>query len=210
MEALVTKQGGRIKTWKQRWCVLNDENLYYYKPPKSLTIRDNSRYANRQGSIKITEIKEVGPATDEKKRHTFKVVTPERTYVIAANDEDQKKKWIKAIQTVIEKRAQKKTTSSRDSQGKPSPSIKKATVSESDMSVPIRKEYLEKTQKEIEILLENIDSKRDFEIENVINECEKQQLEILNELMAREISAVKEKYIPEQEEIRKDWCSKRT
>lgn len=31
-EGWLIKQGGFIKTWKQRWFILrNDKNLYYYK-----------------------------------------------------------------------------------------------------------------------------------------------------------------------------------
>jgi len=30
----MTKQGGRIKTWKRRWFILNDTGLYYFKKPQ--------------------------------------------------------------------------------------------------------------------------------------------------------------------------------
>jgi len=30
----LTKQGGRIKTWKRRWFILNDTGLYYFKKPQ--------------------------------------------------------------------------------------------------------------------------------------------------------------------------------
>jgi len=30
----LTKQGGRIKTWKRRWFILSDNCLYYFKSPK--------------------------------------------------------------------------------------------------------------------------------------------------------------------------------
>jgi len=43
-EGLVTKQGGRIKTWKRRWCVLSNIGLLYYKAQGSATM--NSRYNN--------------------------------------------------------------------------------------------------------------------------------------------------------------------
>lgn len=29
----MTKQGGRIKTWKRRWFILSDNVLYYFKNP---------------------------------------------------------------------------------------------------------------------------------------------------------------------------------
>ncbi len=31
-EGMVIKQGGRIKTWKHRWCVLDKKGVGYYKP----------------------------------------------------------------------------------------------------------------------------------------------------------------------------------
>ena len=42
----VTKQGGRVKTWKKRWMVLKDNCLYYFKKP------DVSRDLSKQSSIR--------------------------------------------------------------------------------------------------------------------------------------------------------------
>jgi len=33
-EGFLTKQGGSIKTWKKRYCVLKEDNLYYFKTQK--------------------------------------------------------------------------------------------------------------------------------------------------------------------------------
>lgn len=37
-EGLVTKQGGRIKTWKVRWCVLDENGLRYYKIDQDIKV----------------------------------------------------------------------------------------------------------------------------------------------------------------------------
>jgi hypothetical protein len=29
-EGFLTKEGGSIKTWKRRWCVIKDDNILYY------------------------------------------------------------------------------------------------------------------------------------------------------------------------------------
>jgi hypothetical protein len=33
-DGYLTKQGGNIKTWKKRWCVLKDGSIFYFKTPK--------------------------------------------------------------------------------------------------------------------------------------------------------------------------------
>jgi len=33
-EGWLTKQGGSIKSWKRRYCILKDSKLYYFKGPK--------------------------------------------------------------------------------------------------------------------------------------------------------------------------------
>ena len=35
-DGYLTKQGGNIKTWKKRWCVLKDGSIFYFKTPKVL------------------------------------------------------------------------------------------------------------------------------------------------------------------------------
>jgi hypothetical protein len=36
-DGYLTKQGGNIKTWKKRWCVLKDGSIFYFKTPKVLS-----------------------------------------------------------------------------------------------------------------------------------------------------------------------------
>jgi hypothetical protein len=36
-DGYLMKQGGNIKTWKKRWCVLKDGSIFYFKTPKVQT-----------------------------------------------------------------------------------------------------------------------------------------------------------------------------
>lgn len=121
------------------------------------------------------------------------------------------KKWIKAIKTVVEKSKTKRTQS-----------IETKTTPKTSLS-DVPKEYQDKTISELEILLGGlgkqvsqknkqnsnrniilIDSQQEFELSNYVENVINEQVTILNELMTREIGAVKQKYIPEQEDIRKE------
>ncbi|KYQ90723.1 hypothetical protein DLAC_09360 [Tieghemostelium lacteum] len=92
-EGSINKQGGRIKTWKRRWCILNEEGLHYYKSQNSI----------EKGSISIDSIMSV--ETDDKpqskKKHCFKVVTVERNYRICATDGQDRDEWVQSISKLL-------------------------------------------------------------------------------------------------------------
>merc|ERR1712156_1368427 len=133
-EGWLWKQGGRYKSWKRRWFILNDNCLYYFefttdKEPRGIIPLEN---------IRVREV------TDRSKSHCFelfcegnevikacktdsegKVVEGKHTvYRMSASTEEEKDEWIKCIQRSIshnpfydmlaarKKRVQRPTTSS--------------------------------------------------------------------------------------------------
>jgi len=110
-EGWLWKQGGRYKSWKRRWFILNDNCLYYFefttdKEPRGIIPLEN---------IKIREV------ADRSKQHCFelfcsgnevikacktdsegKVVEGKHTvYRMSASTEEEKDDWIKCIQQSI-------------------------------------------------------------------------------------------------------------
>jgi len=110
-EGWLWKQGGRYKSWKRRWFILNDNCLYYFefttdKEPRGIIPLEN---------IKIREV------ADRNKPHCFelfsggnevikacktdsegKVVEGKHTvYRMSAATEEEKEEWIKCIQQSI-------------------------------------------------------------------------------------------------------------
>jgi len=110
-EGWLWKQGGRYKSWKRRWFILNDNCLYYFefttdKEPRGIIPLEN---------IKIREV------ADRSKQHCFelfcsgnevikacktdsegKVVEGKHTvYRMSASTEEEKEDWIKCIQQSI-------------------------------------------------------------------------------------------------------------
>eukprot|EP00088_Acartia_fossae_P055204 TRINITY_DN6408_c1_g1_i1.p1 TRINITY_DN6408_c1_g1~~TRINITY_DN6408_c1_g1_i1.p1 ORF type:complete len:396 (+),score=98.58 TRINITY_DN6408_c1_g1_i1:186-1373(+) len=110
-EGWLSKQGGRYKSWKRRWFILNDNCLYYFefttdKEPRGIIPLEN---------IKVREVQ------DRNKQHCFelyssgnevikacktdsegKVVEGKHTvYRMSASTEEEKDEWIKCIQQSI-------------------------------------------------------------------------------------------------------------
>jgi len=111
-EGWLWKQGGRYKSWKRRWFILNDNCLYYFefttdKEPRGIIPLEN---------IKIREV------ADRSKQHCFelfcsgnevikacktdsegKVVEGKHTvYRMSASTEEEKDDWIKCIHSLFQ------------------------------------------------------------------------------------------------------------
>lgn len=111
-EGWLWKQGGRYKSWKRRWFILNDNCLYYFefttdKEPRGIIPLEN---------IKIREV------TDRNKQHCFelfcsgnevikacktdsegKVVEGKHTvYRMSASTGEEKDEWIKCIHNLFQ------------------------------------------------------------------------------------------------------------
>jgi len=110
-EGWLWKQGGRYKSWKRRWFILNDNCLYYFefttdKEPRGIIPLEN---------IRVREV------SDRSKQHCFelfsannevikacktdsegKVVEGKHSvYRMSASTEEEKDEWIKCIQQSI-------------------------------------------------------------------------------------------------------------
>ena len=86
-EGWIMKQGGKIKSWKKRWFILNGLNLNYY----------DKKGGKEAGSINLKTASEVSLAPDCKKQPAFKIVTPDRTYYLSTESSQEASDWIKAI-----------------------------------------------------------------------------------------------------------------
>ena len=83
-EGWATKQGGFWKTWKRRWFVLSGKTLEYSKQPG----------VQSQGKIDLNEVSEIGIAFQCKKGPSLQMVTPERTYLMVLQNENEVNEWI--------------------------------------------------------------------------------------------------------------------
>ena len=95
MQGWVVKRGGRIKTWKKRYMVVNNVGIVYYKGP------DDSE---EQGVIPFSDMTTVAgvvanavPSVMTGKPNSFAVHTAERTYYVSVNPIEERGKWIRAI-----------------------------------------------------------------------------------------------------------------
>ena len=85
------KRGGRMKTWKDRWFVIRNSVLYYYKSQVDTTLL--------MGHIILPEYSVKEDASDETDRENSFCLVKEnaRTYVFQAKDAKSRLKWIKVL-----------------------------------------------------------------------------------------------------------------
>lgn len=84
----LTKEGGSIKTWKKRWCVLKNGALHYSK----------SQNSGDLGIIRLDTAGAIGPTDLRKnKKFCFTIESPVRTYFICAPNEKEKEAWIREL-----------------------------------------------------------------------------------------------------------------
>ena len=101
------KQGGRVKTWKRRYFVLDSAgHLTYY-----MSETDAEQSSNRLGVINIKKALYVTPRSKESKDegnwppvvpidNCFIIITNDRNYGIYAESELDSQKWVKTLQAV--------------------------------------------------------------------------------------------------------------
>lgn len=87
-EGYLTKQGGRVKTWKTRWFILHRNELKYFKDKMSTEpIR----------TLNLTECTAVQFDYSQEKINCFCLVFPERTYYMCTKTGIEADEWIKLI-----------------------------------------------------------------------------------------------------------------
>ncbi|ELR14569.1 PH domain containing protein [Acanthamoeba castellanii str. Neff] len=104
-EGYLTKQGGKVKTWKRRWFSLDsDYVLHYY----------TNVGAELKGEFSLKTAGEIREIPHKKKfPYLFEVETPNRTYRMAADNEESMEKWLVAL-----KRARDGTDSMEEAEAK--------------------------------------------------------------------------------------------
>mmetsp|Transcript_6443 Transcript_6443/g.19522 ORF Transcript_6443/g.19522 Transcript_6443/m.19522 type:complete len:1618 (-) Transcript_6443:166-5019(-) len=84
------KQGGKVKSWKKRWCVVSNTLLYYFRHP------DDQEAA---GSIPLDASSVVFAEDRTKKKYCFEVSTRFRNFFLYAENELEMASWMDVIKT---------------------------------------------------------------------------------------------------------------
>ncbi|GCA62257.1 hypothetical protein KIPB_002346 [Kipferlia bialata] len=85
------KQGGRIKSWRIRFCVLEYQNLFYYRKEGDSVPR---------GTISLASGAVVTPVQSNRSHpHIFTIAIPgeTRVYVFEAEDEAERRRWVRLL-----------------------------------------------------------------------------------------------------------------
>ncbi|KAL6061765.1 Rho GTPase-activating protein 25 [Balamuthia mandrillaris] len=84
----LTKQGGVVKSWRRRYCILKGNRLYYFKDRND---------TSPQGVIMLDEaqVATAGPVT--KKPNSFEIRAQNRVYYMFTDTTKQREEWMTAI-----------------------------------------------------------------------------------------------------------------
>lgn len=91
---------GRNKKWKQRWFVLRSDQLCYFKKEKENAPQRKISLETILDSIEIDSM-------SESRQNCFKVITPQRNYVLCADSEETLENWLDALSVAV-RRAKRK------------------------------------------------------------------------------------------------------
>jgi len=112
----LVKEGGKFKTWKKRWMVLKNNVIYYSKKQNS-------------GELGIIRLNGITPdqvtisQRTRKNAFMFEIKTPNRTYFLCSDTEQDRLSWIDSI----------KQSMGTKSGGSGNPGAKKINVSDFDL-----------------------------------------------------------------------------
>ncbi|ETO00248.1 hypothetical protein RFI_37205 [Reticulomyxa filosa] len=99
IEGWMKKQGEKfIKSWKNRWCVLyEDQKLYYYVDAKPQNARGVADLSMTQSIVMVDSLK-------------IEIITPKRIWYFECGDAKQRNSWVNAIAKVTKARVIVKKT----------------------------------------------------------------------------------------------------
>jgi len=92
-EGWLTKEGGNIKNWKKRWCVLQDGKMTYFE----------KKGGKQKGYIPLRVMERVQPLNYKKKKNCFEIQTPDRNYHMVAASPQAMKEWIDILTAELSK-----------------------------------------------------------------------------------------------------------
>jgi len=91
-EGYLTKEGGKRKTWRKRWCVLQ---------PASGTLFYHQKKGGRlMGKISLRFCGEIRPISYKKKKFCFAIETPDRQWHICTDTQKEMDEWIADLKQV--------------------------------------------------------------------------------------------------------------
>ena len=101
----LTKEGGGFKSWKKRWFWLKDGCLHYSKTKNGKDL----------GVIRLENATHIKPdtAARPKKKNVFEIPTPDRTYYLCADTQEDRDEWValcqaaKKVQKTLQKEKKK-------------------------------------------------------------------------------------------------------
>jgi len=95
----LTKEGGRIRSWKRRWFVLESGCIRYYKDKTDRKVLGEIQL---EGPCAVISPAATGGGNIQQKQCTLQVQTPSRTYRMYADSVAEKDEWVKVIQSVLD------------------------------------------------------------------------------------------------------------
>jgi serine/threonine protein kinase len=87
-KGFLVKEGGQIRSWKKRWCVLKNGGLHYSKSHTSGDLGVIN--LSTAGVIKVSDAR-------PKKKFCFEISTPARTYYMCAESSSELSSWVKEL-----------------------------------------------------------------------------------------------------------------
>eukprot|EP01121_Diplochlamys_sp_Union-15-3_P009003 TRINITY_DN2429_c0_g1_i1.p1 TRINITY_DN2429_c0_g1~~TRINITY_DN2429_c0_g1_i1.p1 ORF type:complete len:466 (+),score=94.61 TRINITY_DN2429_c0_g1_i1:120-1517(+) len=84
----LVKEGGRFKSWKKRWCVIEGDLINYYR-------KDTKK--EKCGSVNLRVASKIQSVEYRNKKNCFEIVTPERVYHMCADSVSEKESWIEVL-----------------------------------------------------------------------------------------------------------------
>jgi len=102
-EGWMYKQGGFVKTWRNRWFELQNNGIisYYHNPNEDYPIA-------RFNCLHFTELKNKSWGKSAQKKFGIKMYTPHRDWKFLCKDEEERKAWVQKFREVREENMDKK------------------------------------------------------------------------------------------------------